>query len=360
MRPKRRWKKTRAVLLFLALGLLALRLYLPTMVRDGINGKLSSLEGYEGRVSEVSLGILRGRVVLEGLRVERRGTSSPVAALTAEAVAVNIEWGPLLRRMLLANVYVGRPVLHLVKPSEAPAKEAAAPAAKSAPRKLRALPTFELNHLEVKDGEIHYIDSSTQPNLDVALTEIEVHARELRNTASREALPSDVSVKAKALGTGRLEMSLKAAPMREEPTFELKHELTGVELVKLNDLLDAYAKVKVKSGVFGLYAEAAGKDGKFIGYAKPVVKDMILDKTRGGNVGKEALAVVASAVKWLIENKRKDQIATKIPIEGTFEDKDVGVWAAVGGILKNAYIKALSPSLDGVGAKLKDVSKVKK
>jgi len=354
MRKKRR-TKARAVVLILALVLVGLRLCLPTLVRDQVNKRLSDLEGFEGRVKKVRLSLLRGRVVLEGLRVERKGASSPVAALTAEALAVNVEWGPLVRRMIQANVYVGHPVIHLVRPSE-PAKEAE----ESLAQKLRGMVRFNINHLEVKDGEIHYIDSSTQPNLDIALTDIEVHARDLRNTASREALPADVSVKAKALGTGTLELSLKAAPLKEEPTFELKHELKGVELVKLNDLLDAYAKLKLKSGVFGLYAEAAGKDGKFIGYAKPFVKDLVVDKTRGGDVGKEAWAVVVSAVKWLVENKRKDDIATKIPIEGTFEDRKVGLWAAVGGILKNAYIEALSPSLESAGAKLKDVNKVRK
>lgn len=85
----------------------------------------------------------------------------------------------------------------------------------------------------------------------------------------------------------------------------LKQTLTGVEMTKLNDFFQAYAKVKVKSGVFGLYAEAAGKEGRFVGYAKPFLKDVVVDKK-------------------------------------------AGVWDAVVGIVRNAYVRALSPSFEGL------------
>lgn len=355
MESNRRRRIPRA-LAILALAGLAFRLCLPALVRRQVNRKLSALEGYDGHVRKVKLGVLRGKVLLEGLRVERTGADLPIPFFSADALAFNVEWGALLRGRIETNIYLGRPRINIVKGAEEGAFVTGPD--ESLATTMRGMTPFDINRLQIHDGEIRYRDFTSEPKVNLALTGIEVEARNLRNTESRSVLPASVEVTAKAFETGDLAVSVKAAPLKEYPTFELKQELTGVDLTKLNDFFDAYAKVRVKSGVFGLYAEAAAKEGKFIGYVKPFLKDVKIDQKAGGDVGKQMWAVVVSSVKWLFSNKRDNELATKIPIEGTFEKAKVGVWAAVGGVLKNAYIKALTPAMEGLD--LKDVDKVKK
>jgi hypothetical protein len=73
-------------------------------------------------------------------------------------------------------------------------------------------------------------------------------------------------------------------------------KLENTSLPKLNDFFKAYGKFDVSSGKFGLYTEIAAKDGKFVGYVKPVMrqlkiigqedrKDNILQKLWEGVVG---------------------------------------------------------------------------
>lgn len=340
----------------LLLALLAFRLYLPTLLLHAVNRKLAALEGYEGRVGKVELSLWRGAYRVEDVRIVKEGL--PVPFFRAEAIEGSLRWRALLRRRIVAEVDVLSPRVNIVKAPEEGGL--ATEPNESFAATLRSLTPVKIDRLRVQNGEVRYLDYGTDPKVDIALTEIEATARNLRNTERGDAgLPADIRVRAKAFGTGTLTLALKAAPLKEAPTFELKQTLSGVELAKLNDFFDAYAKVRVKSGVFGLYTEVAAKEGKFIGYAKPFMKDMKIDKKAGGKPGKQLWAAVVDAVKRLFSNKKKDVLATKIPVEGTFEKADVGLWAAVGGILRNAYVKALTPALEGE-IDLKDVDKVEK
>ena len=295
-------------------------------------------------------------------------TCLPVPLLSIERIDFTVDLAELMGRKIVSNIAIQSPRLNFVKgpagknfpekPSAAEKASFAVEPNESFAKMLKGLVPFEINRLEISDGQIHYRDDESDPKVDVALTSLRVKALNLRNRpVPGDLLPADIEVKAKAFDSGELAITLKADPVNENPTFELKQTLSGVEVVKLNDLIDAYANVRAKKGVFGLYVEAAGKDGKFVGYAKPILSDLVLDKKAGGNVGKQVWAAVASAIKWIFSNKDKKQVATKIPIEGTFGKTRVGLWAAVGGILKNAYIKALTPTLEGMD--LKDVNAVK-
>lgn len=340
----------------LLLALLAFRLYLPTLVLHAVNRKLAALDGYEGRVGKVELSLWRGACRVEDVRIVKEGL--PLPFFRAEAIEGSLRWRALLRRRIVAEVAVLSPRMNIVKAAEE-GKLATEPN-ESFTATLRSLTPIKIDRLRVQDGEVRYLDYGSDPKVNIALTEIEATARNLRNTErGGAALPADIRVRARAFGTGTLTIALKAAPLKEAPTFELKQTLSGVELAKLSDFFEAYAKFRVKSGQFGLYAEVAAKEGKFIGYAKPFMKDMKIDKKAGGSAGKQLWAVVVDAAKWLFSNKRKDTLATKFPIEGTFEKAEVGLWSAVAGVLRNAYVKALTPGLEGA-IDLKDVDKVEK
>jgi len=51
-------------------------------------------------------------------------------------------------------------------------------------------------------------------------------------------------------------------------------------------------------------------------------------------------------VGWVLNNKEKDQIATKASFEGSIKNPDVDIWSTIGQLLRNAFIQALYPSLE--------------
>ena len=104
------------------------------------------------------------------------------------------------------------------------------------------------------------------------------------------------------------------------------------------------------------------KDGGFAGYSKPLILDLKVDKSGSANpsVGRKIWAKLAAAVGSTLKNKKKDQIATKVPIQGRFDDPKAGIWTSIAGLLKNAFISALKPSFDLPPVKLKDAKKASK
>ena len=65
---------------------------------------------------------------------------------------------------------------------------------------------------------------------------------------------------------------------------------------------------------------------------------------------------VVGAVASVFKNSEKDQVGTRIPFEGQFENPHAGIWDAILEVLRNAFIEALKPRLDRT-IKLSDVSR---
>ena len=335
--------------------LVGLRLALPSLLLRKINAKLENLDGYVGQVDDVGIHLWRGAYSLEGIAIVRLGGKLPVPFFSADEIDLSVEWGALLHGKIVTKIRMLAPKVNFVKgPTEETSATKPTP---SMATTLKDLSPFDIDRLTIVDGQVHYRDFTSKPPVDIALTRLSAVARNLRNTEQAGVeLPASIAVKAKAFESGDLSIDLRADPLKENPTFELKQTLQGVELTKLNDFFDAYAKVKVKKGTFGLYTESAAKDGKFIGYVEPFFKDMVLDKTYK-NPLQDVWAAVASAGKWVFSNKSKKQLAAKIPVEGAFDKTQTDYWSAAASVLQNAYVHALTPKMENLG--LKDVEKVK-
>jgi len=133
--------------------------------------------------------------------------------------------------------------------------------------------------------------------------------------------------------------------------------------VKLNEFFQAYAKVDVNKGTFGLYTEVAAKDGKFKGYVKPLIQDLdILGKEdRNDNIFRKIWEGLAGGIGEIFQNQSKDQVATKIPFEGLLKNPDTDTWEAIAQILQNAFIRAIQPSIDQeINIQTVDQAKAKK
>jgi len=145
-----------------------------------------------------------------------------------------------------------------------------------------------------------------------------------------------------------LVVNVRLDPLADDPTFDLNAEIKNTSLPEFNNFFKAYGNIDVNQGTFGLYTEIAAKDRKFTGYVKPVIKnlDILGPEDKEDNFFRKAWEGVAGAVGEVLENQKKDQVATKIPIEGSFDETTVGVWYAVTTVLRNAFIQALYPSLD--------------
>jgi hypothetical protein len=141
---------------------------------------------------------------------------------------------------------------------------------------------------------------------------------------------------------------MKLDALAERATFDMNAEVKNTNLVKLNDFLKAYANVDVNKGNFGLYTEFASLNGKYKGYVKPVIKDLDVlgpEDRSDKFFHKVWEGLVGSAAK-ILENRKKDQVATRIPIEGSFKGSQTNITEVIWELLRNAFIQALMPAID--------------
>lgn len=126
---------------------------------------------------------------------------------------------------------------------------------------------------------------------------------------------------------------------KEIPDMDLSFSLEKANAVALNNLTSYYAGIDFESGTFELFSEIAIADGFMKGYIKPMLTNTTMIGKEDGFL--ETLwEGFTSFFKFILKNQGTDTIATEVPIEGDLNNLQAGVWPTIGGIFKNAWIKA--------------------
>jgi hypothetical protein len=161
--------------------------------------------------------------------------------------------------------------------------------------------------------------------------------------------PAEITVAGESLGGGKLNLVLAAEPLAAEPHFHVNLKLDDVNLPALNESLRAYAHVDVGRGTFRLVGEMAGRDGGFQGYVKPFFEEVdfhnLQDKDKG--IGSRIWEHIVAGAAWLVKDKTRDQVATRIPFEGKFGDAKVGLFATITNLFRHGFIRAFNPTVEG-------------
>jgi hypothetical protein len=143
---------------------------------------------------------------------------------------------------------------------------------------------------------------------------------------------------------------MKANLLQEIPDFDMDAQLTNVDLTSINDFIKAYGKFDVERGSMALYSELKLKDGQLDGYVKPFFENVKVlnwekDKEEDG-IFRAAWEAVAGLFTEVAENQPRDQIATKVPIEGNIKQPDTDATTTFLNILRHAFIKAFNKGIE--------------
>lgn len=345
MRSKR--KILLAVAVVLIAGLVAFRLALPKLVQDYVNKKLDSIPEYDGHVGDVDIHLLRGAYSIEDVNIVKTTGEVPVPFFSSRRVDLSMEWRELFHGALVGEVRVERGKLNFVKGETK--EDTQTSIDRTWLEVVQDLFPFRLNRFAIVDGELWFHDFHSEPKVDAYLTNLLAVATNIYNTRDLKTdLPADFRAVGKTLGGGEVSLHVKVDPLQSEPKFDLEFALVNMDLTAMNDLLEAYGKFNVKRGNFELFAEVAGAEGKFNGYVKPLFQDLDVFELKDDAKNPIKLAwqaIVAGAVK-LFKNHPKDQVATKIPVSGSFEKTDVDIWTTIVNVLRNAFVEAFRARVD--------------
>ncbi len=346
-RKRKRGKVWKVILITLAV-LIAIRIALPYIVLHYANKTLAEMDDYYGHVEDVDLHIYRGAYQLDSLYINKVDSASgdQTEFFSSRMIDLSVEWQALFDGKIVGELEFQQPKLVFTKD-----KAEIGDVAKDTNDFRKLLKDFmplKVNRFEVFNGSIHYADETATPKIDISLDSTHILAYNLTNAEkSGDTLPSTVTATAYAY-EGKLSFKMKLNPLAEDPTFDLEAEMEHLNLVLLNDYLKTYGNFDINKGTFGLYTEFAAKEGKFAGYVKPIIKDLdvVGPEDKDDKFFERIWEGVVGAAGVIFKNPRKDQVATKVPIEGEFENAGIDTWEAIFELLKNAFIQALLPQID--------------
>jgi hypothetical protein len=334
----------------------AARLAAPTLVERYVNRQLADMGEYRGTISGVDLHLLAGGYVLRDVTIVEAGSANETPFATIPAMDVTLQWRALFRGQAVGEVVLHEPVLNLVQgPSD---EEQQLGAGVNWPQEIRDLSPFRLNVVEAQNGLVTFRAPGISTNDSLTMRDFQMRLRNLTNVQDvAEPAFAEIDVRGGIMGNAPVALTGRIDPNETTPTFDVDFSLEGARLVDVNPWLREFLKVDAEMGVFSMYAELAAAEGRFEGYARPILEDpKFVDRNEDdeGPFRKAWEGLVNLAAK-ILENREEEQVATQIPLRGEIEDPDVDLLTTMVNLLRNAFVAAFSHSLEG-SINLRDVA----
>ena len=346
------------LVLAIAVALIAIRAALPFIVKDYVNGRLHALDAYDGSVADVDIALLRGAYRIDGIEVVKRGARQPTPFFDSNRVDFSIEWRSLFHGSLVAEAHFYQPKLNLVEgPSP---KQSQLGTEEDWHDRLEELFPFHFNTIEIHDGTATFRtpgiavgDALTARHVNGIITNITNVVETEKDAFAEFRLTGKVLGGAEAWAYG------SAEPFSKRSTFDLNMAVENVDVPHVNPWLRQYLKADAKSGDFDLYLEVASANGKYEGFAKPILENVqFLSSEDLPEKEKNPLKTIWNATLQLaaeiFENQPRKQVAARVPFSGTVAGSQTDLLAAIGSVLRNAFVSAFTHSIEG-SISLKDV-----
>lgn len=336
-------KKRFLIPAILILGLVVFRIFLPTIVKNYVNKVLSDIPSYYGHVEDIDIALIRGAYVINGLYLNKVNAETQVPFLNFPQTDISIEWRSLFKGHIVSEIYMTKPeVIYVQEDMETSDTVNEEDWTKA----LTDIVPLEINHFEITDGKIAFVEISADPNIDLQLNQLDFVADNLRNVKAKEhTLPSSISGNASVIGNGQLSVNGKVNIIKEVPDMDVAVSVEKINLPALNAFTSHYANVDFEKGDLGLFTELAIADGFLKGYSKVMVKnskfigkdEAFSEKLWEGFVG---------FFRFVLKNQKTDTFAVKAPLEGDLNNIQTGVVPMVMSIFRNAFVKAFQIGVD--------------
>ena len=226
-------------------------------------------------------------------------------------------------------------------PGLAPAA-ASKPTAASGPAWSLGLDRFEL-----KNSELDLVDRTKKPPYRVFVSNANAGIEGLANEPPGHT--ATARLRGRFMGAGDLSAAATFSPGNRNADLDVKVEIAETPLPRLNDVFRAWGKFDVAAGEFLLFSELRVHDGRMSGYVKPIFREVQIYDARQDAAKPflkkvyEGLVDVASKV---LKNQKHDQVATATSIEGPVGKANASLLETVGGLIENAFVKAILPGFD--------------
>lgn len=333
------------------------RIALPFVVEDYVNRQLSGLQAYRGHIGDVDIHLWRGAYSIDQIQIEKIGGTRPVPFFRADRLDFSVEWRSLMRGSIVSEAAFLGPELNLVQAKSE--KESQLGDEENWNARLEELFPFRFNTIEVHDGTVRFLAPGISTRDAITAREVNGSVSNLTNVLDvGKPTFADFRITAQVLEGAPATVAGSVNAFADEPTFDINMEVKNVQLPQVNPWLREFIKADAEAGRFELYMELAASEGRFAGYAKPILEDV--DLYRANEDEQSALKRVWEGfldfAAEVLENDEADQVAARIPFSGTLENPKTSLFATIASVMRNAFVSAFARSLEG-SITLRDVKK---
>lgn len=346
-----RYRRSLWIIGVIAVVLIVVRLALPSMVLNYLNGRLAKMGNYSGHIDDIDIHLWRGAYTIDRMTVTKTDGKLPVPLFDTARAEISLSYTALVKGRLRGKIDFFDPVVNFVDGEGEGDTQTGKGVDWRTP--LKALVPTRLEEVNVINGTVTFHNFVSSPKVDLKMTEVNGTATNLTNV-QREggSRVAHMHATAKILGDAPLETTAEFDPLERLGDFHYELRVRDIKLVKANDLARAYSGLDFAAGEGDFVMELQAKDRKLNGYAKPLFHGLQIfswkqdvEEDHKGPV-KLAYEALAEGVTKVFKNQSKDQFATRVPISGTIGDKNMSAGDAIVGILRNAFVEAYKPNLE--------------
>ncbi len=336
----RRYSYTLIIVVLMLVALIILRMQLPSIVKDYLNGKLADMDDYQGQIADVDIHLWRGAYSVDQLEITKKDQPS-VPFFKADMIDTSVSWASLLKGRVVADVDLIDAEIHLVDEET----EDNTPDTESTWRQsVQEIIPLQIEQLNIENGEIHFHNFTSDPQVHLVFYQLDGEITNLSNADRSDGLEyANFDVQGQVLDSASARLNGRLDPLGDFHNFELKLKITGINLTKLNEVSEAYGNFNFKSGNGDFVMELQAEDAQLTGYAKPVMDNVEifdLEKDLEDGVFSAAWQAIVGAFGQIFRNEPRNRIATQIEIRGNLDDPDVSAWQAFLAIIQNAFVNA--------------------
>jgi Domain of Unknown Function (DUF748) len=329
----------------------------PSKIWAGIrvfdHGRLE-IDGHADFLADPHPGVL-ANVKLEGIELDYfKPVTRRLANITMKggelAAEGNVEYGPAMKAVDLRHAEVTGVDVEYTQQTKgtAPAKKAAGKVERATAEVAEKPGTLvKIAELNVTRSRFALVNAATTPPYRLFLSDLAVKVRNITNQ-SEEGV-GDITLTGRFMGSGPTTAKVRYRPATPVPDVAVNLAITDADMAAMNDLWRAYGGFDVTAGDFSFFSELRIKDGMLSGYVKPLMRNMEVydpeqDKPKG--VVRRAYEAVVGAVSSMLENRPRDEVATRVEISGRVDNPDVSPVSASARLIQNAFIKAILPGFE--------------
>ncbi len=258
-----------------------------------------------------------------------------------------VEYAPKVRRLHLPSVVLsGVQADYVRRPPGAPDPLRAA-IERSAPSTATPSWDLSLDRLQLVDSNVGLRDETRAPAYRVFVSQAGLDVNGFSNRSSSR--PATALLSGQFMGSGKTRGHVKFWPVDGVSDADLDLTIEATDMRTMNDLFRAHGKFDVAAGVFSLYSQLHLRGREVDGYVKPLFHSVeIYDSRQDADKSlfrKVYEGAVDAAAKILTNPKRK-QVATTVEIHGPVSGPKSSTLQIVGGLVQNAFFKAVLPGFD--------------